>query len=166
MTDDDAQDAASELLARIEQQEKELVFSSFSYADAWSIGSRLVAIGIERGLPIAISIVLGRQRVFHAALAGTAADNDDWLNRKFGSVFRFGHASYWIGTAYKTRGGDFAKDSPHLDVAQFAGAGGGFPIRIGEIVVGAIGVSGLAEADDHALVVEVLREHLGRSEAI
>ncbi len=159
----DAQDAASELLARIEQQETELVFPGFSYADAWSIGSRLVELGTERGLPIAISIVLGRQRVFHAALSGSSADNDDWIARKLGSVFRFGHASYWIGTAFRTRGGDFVQDNPHLDLSRFAGAGGGFPIRIGEIVVGAIGVSGLPEADDHALVVQVIREHLTRA---
>ena len=50
-----------------------------------------------------------------------------------------------------------------LDANDYALAGGGFPIRVTGIgVVGAVGVSGLAERDDHNLVVRAIAEHLGQ----
>jgi uncharacterized protein (UPF0303 family) len=51
-------------------------------------------------------------------------------------------------------------------MADYALAGGGFPIRLeGTGVIGAITVSGLPERDDHCLVVDALCDHLGRDRA-
>ncbi|MGM7668264.1 heme-binding protein [Microbacterium sp. A93] len=51
---------------------------------------------------------------------------------------------------------------PWNDGALYAAHGGSFPATVsGTGVVGSITVSGLAQADDHALVVEALEQHLG-----
>ncbi len=50
-----------------------------------------------------------------------------------------------------------------LDPALFAAHGGAFPINIvGVGLVGTVAVSGLPQADDHAMVVAVLTEFLGK----
>jgi uncharacterized protein (UPF0303 family) len=54
-------------------------------------------------------------------------------------------------------------DAGHgVDPADYAPHGGAFPIRIRDVgVVGVVTVSGLPQADDHALVVEAVTAHLG-----
>jgi len=49
-----------------------------------------------------------------------------------------------------------------VDPIQYAAHGGSFPIIVRDVgVVGTVTVSGLPQAADHALVVEVLRTFLG-----
>jgi uncharacterized protein (UPF0303 family) len=110
---------------------------------------------------VAIGIVLGQQRVFHTALPGSSADNDEWLARKTRVALRYGQASLAVGEDFRERGRDFDTDS-RLDPGQFAAHGGVVPLRLkGGAVIGAVGVSGLPQRDDHAFVVEFLREFLG-----
>jgi uncharacterized protein (UPF0303 family) len=153
-------DTAAEI-ARLETllaQESDIQFESFGYPDAWTVGSRVVELASRRGLSLATSLVFGDQQVFHSALDGTSADNDDWLAKKFRVVRRFNHASLTIGTRFRVRGLDFSVDSG-LDPRLYAASGGAFPIRVRGSIVGILGVSGLTEFEDHELVVEVLSEH-------
>lgn len=155
-------DEARETLARIESEESELVFARFDLDDAWALGSALRATALERGLPVVIGISLGEARVFHTALPGSSADNDGWLERKSRTARRFGRSSYGVGTAFRAQGKDF-DTSARLDTTLYAAHGGVFPITIAGVgMVGTVGVSGLPQADDHALVVEHLRAHLRR----
>ncbi|WP_104081954.1 heme-degrading domain-containing protein [Cryobacterium sp. Y11] len=142
------------------EQESALQFDSFGHDAAWELGSRLRALAAERSLPVAIVIMLGDQRVFHAGLAGASADNDAWIERKFAVVRRYGHSSLAVGEEFRSRGLDFDRDS-RLDPAVFAAHGGAFPLRVRGLVVGIVGVSGLPELDDHALVVEALLAQRG-----
>ena len=158
-TSDTAAEAAR--LETLLAQERDIQFDSFGYADAWTVGSRLVEIATSRGLSTTTSLVFGDQRVFHSALEGTSADNDDWLEKKFRVVRRFGHASLTIGTRFRARGLEFAVDSG-LDPRLYAAHGGAFPIRVRGSIVGILGVSGLTQFEDHDLVVEVLSEHAAR----
>jgi uncharacterized protein (UPF0303 family) len=149
VTDDD-------LIARLEQQERDLIFTRFDYADAWRLGSLLVALATERGLPVAIDIRRGPQQLFHAALAGSTADNDAWIERKVRVVERFGNSSYLVGRRLGERGRELDA-SQGVDPARFAAHGGAFPVRVEAAgVVGVVTVSGLPQADDHALVVEAI----------
>src|SRR4051794_39446151 len=68
-----------ELYEQILAEEAELRVGSFGKDDAWDLGCRMRAAAAAQGLPIAIGIVLAGQRVFHAALEGSSADNDGWL---------------------------------------------------------------------------------------
>ena len=152
-TDDLAQ------LQTLLEQERTLQFDAFSHDDAWALGTRLRTLAAARALPVAISIVLGDQRVFHTGLAGASADNDGWLERKFAVVRRYGHSSLAVGTECRSRGVDFDIDA-RLDPTRFAAHGGAFPLFVRGSIVGVVGVSGLPQLDDHALVVEALRAQL------
>ena len=150
----------SVLAEQLENEERELRFDDFTLDDAWLLGSRMRQAAAEEELPIAIGIVLGQQRVFHAALPGSSSDNDDWLARKTRVALRYGQASLAVGESFRNGGKDFDTDS-RLDTSLFAAHGGVVPIRLrGGTVIGAVGVSGLPQLDDHAFVVQQLRDYL------
>ena len=145
-----------DLIPELERQERELVLSRFDNADAWQLGSLLVQLATERGLPVAIDIRRGAQQLFHAGLPGSVADNDRWIERKVRVVERYGASSFLVGRRLAAQGK--ALDAGMgLDPADYAAHGGAFPIRIADVgVVAVVTVSGLPQADDHALVVEAL----------
>ncbi|MEW2580202.1 heme-degrading domain-containing protein [Streptomyces syringium] len=150
----------SEEIARLEEQEGRLVLGHFDNDDAWRLGSLLAALARERGAAVAITVRRGAQRLFHCALPGTSADNDAWLDRKCRVVERYAESSYLVGARFRAKGRTF-EDSSRLDPDRYAAHGGAFPITVrGTGVVGAVAVSGLAQADDHALVVEALERFL------
>ena len=151
-----------DLIARIEEQESRLQFEHFTHDDAWQIGSLLVGWAQERSLGITIDVTKGDQQVFHAATAGTSADNDDWVARKIRTVRRFGTSSFLVGRRHAAAGTDFNTQTG-LPLAQYAAHGGCFPVVIRNAgLVGTITVSGLPQADDHALVVEAIESFLAR----
>jgi len=154
--DDDA------LMAEIEAQEKRLVFARFSHDDAWALGSILVGFGHDRGLPITIDITRGEQQLFHAALAGTTANNDDWVARKARTVRKYGISSFLVGLRHRSSGTPF-ETRPWANNALYAAHGGCFPITIADSgVIGTVTVSGLAQEDDHALAVEAIELFLAQ----
>ncbi|MGG7573631.1 heme-degrading domain-containing protein [Streptomyces sirii] len=144
----------------LEEHERRLVFDTFSNDDAWELGSRLVALARERDVAVTIGIRRGAQRLFHYALPGTSADNDVWIARKSAVVEHYGESSFLVGARFRAKGRTF-EDSSRLDTDRFAAHGGAFPVRVrGTGVVGVVAVSGLPQAEDHALVVEAVRCHL------
>jgi uncharacterized protein (UPF0303 family) len=155
MTEADGQQL-TELLA----EEARLVFKAFDHTMAWDLGSRLRAEALEALLPIAISIRRNGQCLFHAALAGSSADNDGWLLRKAAVVERYGHSSYYVGCKFRADGRDFDTDS-RLDVALFAAHGGAFLLILGTGgCIGTVAVSGLPQVEDHRFVVAQLERFL------
>lgn len=138
-------------------QEAELTFGSFDNDTAWRLGSALVDEARRRGLPVTVDVVRAGQQLFHAALPGTAADNDAWVARKSRVVMRYGHSSLYVGALARSRGATF-EESSRLDPDTYAAHGGSFPVTVDGVgVVGAVTVSGLPQLADHALVVDVLR---------
>ena len=145
---------SEELIKELERQEQDLVFSRFDNEDAWRLGSLLVS--MAAGKPVAIDIRRGTQQLFHAALPGAVADNDRWIERKVRVVERFGASSYLIGRRLALKGQELDAGMG-LDPADYAAHGGAFPIRIENVgIVAVVTVSGLPQAEDHALVVEAL----------
>jgi uncharacterized protein (UPF0303 family) len=145
---------SEELIKELERQERELVFTRFDNEDAWRLGSLLVS--MAAGKPVAIDIRRGTQQLFHAALPGAVADNDRWIERKVRVVERFGASSYLIGRRLAAKGQQLDAGMG-LDPADYAAHGGAFPIRIADVgIVAVVTVSGLPQAEDHALVVAAL----------
>lgn len=145
-------------LEELLRQEEELQLDEFTNDTAIAIGERLIAIARDEKLPITIDLTRNGQQLFHASLPGTCLDNDEWVQRKNRVVLRFGHSSYYIGLRYKAQNTTIEAKSL-LKESEYAPHGGGFPIIVKNVgVVGTVTVSGLAQADDHALVVRVLHE--------
>lgn len=152
-------------VARIVAQEKELVFTAFDEAEAFALGTRLRDIALTDRLPIIIDIRLWDRQLFYSALPGSAPANGEWARRKFNSVRQYHKCSYRM---FLEQGGDSELFPPRhgLPAADFAIAGGAFPIRVTGIgAVGCVAVSGLPQRDDHNLVVLALAEHLGLDHA-
>ena len=155
MTDD-----FRDLIGRLEEQERRLTFDRFDNADAWALGCLLVDLATGRDLPVAVDIRRGTQQLFHAALPGSTADNDAWIERKVRVVL----AVRGVVVPGRAAAG-----------GQGPGAGRGHGCGSGAVrgarrrvpgpgavrgVVGVVTVSGLPQAEDHALVVEAIEAYL------
>lgn len=124
----------------------------FGHDEAWQMGSALAARCRADQLPVTISIWLGEQRVFHAALSGTSADNDAWVEKKARVVRRFNRSSLEVYEHYVTRMPDFFQIFG-LSRAEYAPGEGAVPIRVHGALVGVLAVSGLEQGGDHDLAV-------------
>ncbi|MCX4676993.1 heme-degrading domain-containing protein [Streptomyces sp. NBC_01433] len=145
-------------ISELISQERSLTLPHFGYDDAYALGGLLVSLARERHAPVAIDIRRGAQQLFHAALPGSSADNDAWIDRKRRVVERYGESSYLVGTRFRAKGTTF-EESSRLDPDAYAAHGGSFPISVeGAGVIGSVTVSGLPQAEDHALVVEALEQ--------
>ena len=150
----------ADLLEQLLREEQELQFKRFNEETAWQIGNQLVEQARNESLPVTIDITRGEHQLFHASLPGTSADNDEWIKRKIRLVYRFGHSSFYIGQLLKSKGKRI-EEVYLIPEDRYAPHGGSFPIIIKETgVVGTITVSGLAQEDDHKLVVQAIREYL------
>ena len=158
MTDD-----FRDLIARLEEQERRLQLPRFDNADAWALGCLLVDLATGRDLPVAVDIRRGTQQLFHAALPGSTADNDAWIERKVRVVYRYGASSYLVGRRLAAKGQELDAGMG-VHPAEYAAHGGAFPVRVPHVgVVGVVTVSGLPQAQDHALVVEAVEAYLAES---
>lgn len=154
-----------ELISRLEEEEKGLRFASFSNDDAIAVGEAILSRARERGLAITIDIRRGGQELYHCALPGTSADNDQWALRKGRVAERFGHASLLVGARLR-KAGLRIEDKHFVSPLEYSAHGGAVPVVVeGTGQVGTITVSGLPQEEDHALVVDCIREYLGRIQA-
>lgn len=131
-------------------------FDHFDPDDAWRIGSALVARCRMEGIAVTIAIWLGEQRVFHAALPGTSADNDAWVDKKARIVRRFARSSLEVYEHYVAENPEFFTVFG-LSRADYAPGEGAVPIRVRGALVGVLAISGLESGGDHDLAVSGLR---------
>jgi uncharacterized protein (UPF0303 family) len=147
-------------LAELLAQEEELQFTTFTNTTAWELGCALVDAAQRDRLGVTVDIRRGDQQLFHAALPGTTPNNDAWIENKNRVVRRFGHSSFYVGTQHRLDGTTLA-ERERVDPTLYADHGGAFPVIVrGVGPVGTVTVSGLPQADDHRLVVDVLRAFL------
>ena len=149
-----------EVEARVADEEARLVFSTFCENTAWELGERLVARARVHDAAVVIDIRTLNRTLFHAALPGSAPDNDLWARRKSNVVFHFHRSSFAIELENRRKGRTIGPELG-LSLMEYADHGGSFPVRIKDVgVVAAITVSGLKSADDHGLIVGVLEDFL------
>jgi uncharacterized protein (UPF0303 family) len=145
-----------DLIAELAAQEQRLQFGRFDNDDAWTLGCLLVDLAKTRELPVTIDIRRHGQQLFHAARPGTMPDNDRWIERKVRVVERFNASSFLVGRRFAARGEALDQEFG-VNPADYAAHGGSFPVRVRDVgVVGTVTVSGLPQAEDHALVVEAI----------
>ncbi|MDA8440415.1 MAG: heme-binding protein [Propionibacterium sp.] len=129
----------------------------FTHEDAWRVGVNLVERAHDQNLPISVSIRLGEQLVFHAAMPGTSADDDGWVERKSRIVQRFGRASFDVGQRFAPDGDALAFLAAFgLSPERYFPAGGAVPIVVHGTMVGVLAISGLESSEDHDLAVAAL----------
>ena len=144
----------------LEDQERRLVFSTFTEDTAVDLGQSLVNVARQRALPVVISIRTPNRTLFHAALPGAKPQNDQWARRKSNTVLMFHESSLLVGTRLRAKPDTLERQA--FAHADYSDSGGSFPIRVKRVgVVAAVTVSGLPQLDDHALVVEALTAMIG-----
>ncbi len=147
-------------LEELRAEEERLVLPSLDENDAIAIGLLLLEKAAARDLAVTIEIRRGSRVVFRAARTGTNAHNDMFVAGKARIVERFGHSTLFERLRYEVEGTTFAEETS-LPFPEYAPHGGGFPLIVeGTGPIGVAIVSGLAQEDDHALIVEVLDEYL------
>ncbi len=147
-------------MAELAAEEVDLQLDRFDNDDAWRLGVALVEEARRRSLAVVVDISRGGQQLFHAALPGTAPDNDAWVVRKARVVTRFGHSSLYMGQVCRD-GGTTLTEKYGLPSEEYAAHGGAFPLVVRDVgPVGVVTVSGLPQLEDHRLVVAVLCDFL------
>jgi uncharacterized protein (UPF0303 family) len=137
-----------------------LVLPAFTETDALRLGAALVATAQDRNLPVVISVRAAHRTYFHAALPGSAANNDHWARRKGNTALMFGTSSLLQRLLHEKTGRTLAVSG--LPDADYALSGGAVPVCVqGAGMVAVATVSGLPDTEDHALVVSAIRAMIG-----
>ncbi len=138
------------------EQERLLRFVTFTADTAWAIGSALRADALRRNAAMSLEVQLAGRVLFHAVTGEAPPNQSDWIRRKRNTVLRWGRSSYAMGLELEKSG--LTLEARHgLTLADFALHGGGFPLLWAEAgCVGSIVCSGLAQREDHAMVVDAI----------
>ena len=148
------------LLKELEAQEQQLQFDRFSNEDAVALGLRLYETAKEKNLPVTIDITRNGHQLFHLSMPGTSPDNDQWVARKIKLVNRMGMSSFRVGMLLRSLGMTL-EERFELSHYEYAAHGGCFPVILnGTGPIGTVTISGLAQEDDHAMVVNAIRAYL------
>ena len=131
--------------------------ASFTNDDAVRLGETTIQVIRERGLSLAVRIVLRDDVVFLAKLGDTGPGNDLWLAGKAAVAVRFGEPSLLVRRRHEEAGTPFESDD------TFKAHGGSLPIRVAGEIVGSITTSGEPDVVDHDVASEAVRRFLSRS---
>jgi uncharacterized protein (UPF0303 family) len=143
------------------EREPVLDVSEFTNDDAVDLGLAAVEVIDERGLNIAVRVMLHGDVVFQAKLGTTGPGNDPWLAGKHAVVERFGEASLLVKRRHEEAGTPF-EELPDIDHDTFRAHGGSIPIKVNGETVGSITTSGEPDVVDHATSAEAVRRYLSR----
>jgi len=144
------------------KQEQQLVLPEFNSDVAHKLGMMMIDRAKKEGKPIAVSITVARQNVFHYAQDGLGPDADNWIRRKSNVVYEYHMSSLRTGLKLERENSTLIAHGRNPN--DFMVNGGSFPIIVkGAGVIGAITVTGLPHLDDHEYVTMALAEHLGIS---
>lgn len=136
----------------------------FDNDDAVDLGLAAVEVIDERGLDLAVRIVLRGDVVFQAKLGSSGPANDAWLAGKHAVAERFGEPSLLVRRRHEEAGTPFA-DRDDVDHDALRAYGGSIPLRVGGEVVGTITTSGEPDVVDHATAAEAIRRYLAARDA-
>jgi len=132
---------------------------SFDNDDAVDLGLAALEVIDERGLNLAVRIVLRGDVVFQAKLGATGPQNDPWLAGKAAVAERFGEPSLLVRRRHEEAGTPF-EERTDVDHDLLRAHGGSIPIRVKGEVVGSITTSGEPDVVDHATTAETVRRYL------
>jgi uncharacterized protein (UPF0303 family) len=143
------------------EREPVLDLTEFTNDDGVDLGLAAVEVIDERGLNLAVRVMLRGDIVFQAKLGTTGPGNDPWLAGKHAVVERFGEASLLVKRRHEEAGTPF-EELPDVDHDTFKAHGGSIPIKVNGETVGSITTSGEPDVVDHATSAEAVRRYLSR----
>lgn len=143
------------------EREEVLDVASFDNDDAVDLGLAAVEVIDERGLNLAVRIVLRGDIVFQAKLGASGPDNDPWLAGKHAVVMQYGEPSLLVRRRHEAAGTPF-EQLEGIDHDTFKAHGGSIPIKVNGETVGSITTSGEPDVVDHATSAEAVRRYLAR----
>ena len=150
-------------ISAIALDETSLIFPYFNAESALELGLAILRKARQQQASVTIDIRRGEHILFHYAMPGTGPNNDRWVERKSNTVQLIQKSSFRVGLELALTG-DTLENRQALDPAEYASHGGSFPIRgKGAGLIGAVTVSGLPQEEDHALVVNSLKDFLGEA---
>lgn len=151
-----------DLIAALQQQERELILDTFDELDAHALGESIRTAALARHDPVTIEIRTATRRLYFAALPGSAPDNEKWAYLKAETVFQRHQSSMLAGVQLEAEGRSQYPDAI-LPFDDFVVHGGAFPIRVrGVGVVATVGISGLPSLEDHELSTNAIAKMLGK----
>ncbi len=143
-------------LDAIEARETAILLERFSEDTALQLGAILMQLAQAMKAPLVIDIRDSDRTYFHAALPGSAPLNALWARRKSNTALLTQRSSFLIGQRNAANAQTLARHG--LDPADYADHGGAVPVRVRNAGVVAVAtVSGLPQAEDHALVLDALQ---------
>ena len=146
-------------IATLQTETARLTLPRFDETVALQLGQILIDLG--QGLPVVINIRTANRCLFHVALPGAQANNDNWARRKSNTALAFGLPSMLVGLKNAARKRTLQTEG--LDEADYADHGGAVPIRVAGVgMVAVCTVSGLPQEDDHRLVIRGIEALLAR----
>jgi uncharacterized protein (UPF0303 family) len=143
------------------EREPVLDVDSFTNDDGVDLGLAAVEVIDERGLNLAVRVVLRGDIVFQAKLGSSGPGNDPWLAGKHAVVEKYGEPSLLVRRRHEAAGTPF-EQLPDIDHEVFKAHGGSIPIQVNSVVVGSITTSGEPDVVDHATSAEAVRRYLSR----
>jgi uncharacterized protein (UPF0303 family) len=143
------------------EREPVLDLTEFTSDDGVDLGLAALEVIDERGLDLAVRIVLRDDIVFQAKLGSTGAGNDPWLAGKHAVVMRYGEPSLLVKRRHEQAGTPF-EELPAIDHDTLKAHGGSIPIKVNGETVGSITTSGEPDVVDHATSAEAIRRYLSR----
>lgn len=140
--------------------EEELVFRSFSRADAATLGAILDEEGRKYGSPIAMEITINGLAVYRYFQDNCPPDSANWLARKRRVVEEQSMGSLRFGMMLEENGETL--EDHKIDSMTYALGGGGMPIVLHRIgIIGSVCVSGCPDyLRDQDIVTNGMRRML------
>ncbi|KAK4447426.1 hypothetical protein QBC34DRAFT_382386 [Podospora aff. communis PSN243] len=143
--------------------------NSFTADDAWDLGhllhARLKPLA-ARGQSTLISISLANsgQVVFQCVTGpGITPDHETWARRKRNAVLRWTKSTWHLSLEFKHDEQRFKQvfQLSEEQASQYAIHGGAVPIRVRGVegIVAVVIVSGLAQHEDHGVIVDVIKQN-------
>ncbi|GAA2227274.1 heme-binding protein [Herbiconiux moechotypicola] len=135
----------------------------FGNDDAVELGSIAVDLIRERGLDLAVEVLLGDDTVYRAKLGDTGLGNDPWLAGKAAVVRHFKVPSLLVKRRFEEAGREFTEaEDPDIDHEVMRAHGGSVPIFAAGQLVGTITTSGEPDVIDHQTTADAVAAFLAR----
>ncbi|OUS35749.1 hypothetical protein A9R01_06600 ['Osedax' symbiont bacterium Rs2_46_30_T18] len=139
--------------------QRQLVLKSFSNKNAMQMGLQIVDLAQKKGLIIGVEVSRLNHKVFLFIDDGLPADKHNWIRRKANVAKHFEESSLAVKEDL-AKGNMSLKDTFALDDRDYIARGGSIPIMVESAgLIATITVTGLADVDDHQLIVDALQEY-------